>query len=153
MFIDACQTRTETIDAVGQCGGPVADAGFQITVAGNEIGIGPGRYYVNGLLCDNPTSLSYEEQPYLSLPGTAPDAAVLLSGLNVAAGALVIQVWLQVWQRLQTALDDPCLLEPRSARPTPLRGCRRCGARSPAWCPLPSRRPRARVPRPRAART
>ena len=111
-FIDACQTRTETIDAVGQCGGPVADAGFQITVAGNEIGIGPGRYYVNGLLCDNPTSLSYEEQPYLSLPGTAPDAAVLLSGLNVAAGALVIQVWLQVWQRLQTALDDPCLLEP-----------------------------------------
>jgi hypothetical protein len=112
VFIDAYRSRTQTIDAVGQCGGPAGDAGFQVTVTGNEILIGPGRYYVNGLLCENPASLSYDDQPYLVNPSAQGGAASLLSQLSAAAGTSVLQVWLQVWQRLQTALDDPCLREP-----------------------------------------
>jgi len=112
-FIDAYESQTRTIDAVGQYGGPAADAGFQIMVPGdNEIHIGPGRYYVNGLLCENPADVTYDAQPYLIIPPGQPDAGSLLSQLNAAAGKSVIQVWLQVWQRLQTALDDPCLREP-----------------------------------------
>ena len=39
---------------------------------GNKISIGPGRYYVDGLLCENPVNaLSYDAQPYLiDLPRT-----------------------------------------------------------------------------------
>ena len=55
---------------IGDYGAPAAEAGFQITVSsGGEILIGPGRYYVEGLLCENPASLSYESQPYLTDPG------------------------------------------------------------------------------------
>jgi len=112
VFIDACQSQTETIDAVGPYGGPTGNAGFQITMAdGPEILIGPGRYYVNGLLCENPASLSYDSQPYLNAPANS-SASSLISQLNASGGASVLQVWLQVWQRLLTALDDPCLLEP-----------------------------------------
>jgi Family of unknown function (DUF6519) len=112
-FIDEYQSRTGLIDSVGQFGGPAGDAGFQVSVSGSEILIGPGRYYVNGLLCANPASLSYDAQPYLISPATAPDAGALLSGLTEGTA---IQVWLQVWQRLQTVLDDPDLREPALGR-------------------------------------
>ncbi len=112
-FIDAYQSGTQAIDVVGRYGGPAGDNGFQITVtSGHEILIGAGRYYVNGLLCENPASLSYDSQPYLIAPPGGATAAALISKLTAAGGADVIQVWLQVWQRLQTALDDPDLREP-----------------------------------------
>ena len=112
-FIDAYQSGTQAIDVVGPCGGPAGDNGFQITVtSGNEILVGAGRYYVNGLLCENPASVSYDSQPYLITPPGGATAASLISKLNAPGGAGVIQVWLQVWQRLQTALDDPWLREP-----------------------------------------
>ena len=112
-FIDAYESQTRTIDAIGQYGGPAGNAGFAITVPGdNEIHIGPGRYYVNGLLCENPGDVTYDTQPYLFTTPGQGDAPSLLSQLNAAAGSSVIQVWLQVWQRLQTVLDDACLREP-----------------------------------------
>jgi hypothetical protein len=112
-FIDAYQSGTQAIDVVGRYGGPAGDTGFQVTVtSGHEILIGAGRYYVNGLLCENPASLSYDGQPYLIAPPDGATAASLISKLTAPGGAGVIQVWLQVWQRLQTALDDPCLREP-----------------------------------------
>ena len=100
---------TEIIDVVGPVGGPEHDEGFKITVPGNEIRIGKGRYYVEGILCENRHSLPYAHQPYLTDP--TPDGPQLLAGLS--SGAIsVIQVYLQVWRRLVTALDDPCLREP-----------------------------------------
>lgn len=111
-FIDAYRSWAQTIDAVGQYGGPAGDAGFQISVpADSPILIGPGRYYVNGLLCENPPGVSYDNQPYL-ITGSAQGTAGLISGLNAGAGSSVIQLWLEVWQRLATVLDDPCLREP-----------------------------------------
>jgi Family of unknown function (DUF6519) len=100
--------RTETVDVIGQFGGPAGDEGFAINGSGGDITIGAGRYYVAGLLCENPAQLSFDSQPYLKVPaGTAAD---LLA--NLPGGQQVIQVYLQAWQRLVTALDDPCLGEP-----------------------------------------
>ena len=77
----------------------------------NNILIGPGRYYVNGLLCENQASLSYENQPYL----IDRDAASPISEPE-NEGQTVMEFSLQVWQRLQTALDDPCLRDPAIGR-------------------------------------
>lgn len=116
-FIDEYQSRTETVDVVGEYGAPAGDAGFEITVTGNDdIRIGAGRYYVEGLLCENPASLSYESQPYLIDPAPAGNASLLIAELLRFKGQLVLQVVLQVWQRLVTALDDPCLREPALGR-------------------------------------
>jgi len=113
-FINNYLRRSEIVDVVGEFGGPVGDAGFQITVVDNEILIGPGRYYVDGLLCENPTSLSYDQQPYLI--ESAYSGAELLTELASTQGAVVLQVYLEVWQRLVTDLDDPCLREPALGR-------------------------------------
>lgn len=100
---------TETLDIVGRWGGPADDEGFVITLQGNALEIGPGRYYVNGILCENPRALDYTQQPFLIDP--SPSFAALFSDL--AQGSIqVIQVYLEAWQRLVTALDDPCLREP-----------------------------------------
>ena len=101
---------TETIDVVGPVGGPLHNEGFKITTPGGDsIRIGKGRYYVEGILCENPQPLFYADQPHLINP--VPDGTALLASLS--SGAIsVIQVYLQVWRRLVTALDDPCLREP-----------------------------------------
>lgn len=107
--IDGYLRRTEAVDVVGDYGAPVNDAGFAITVAGNQILIGKGRYYVKGLMCENTQdNLAYGSQAYLI--GPSPADSTLLSELQQKGGN--IQVFLQVWQRLVTALDDPCLREP-----------------------------------------
>lgn len=108
--IDDYLRRTETNDVVGEYGAPIGDAGFAITIEQNEIFIGSGRFYVAGLLCENPIGLSYGSQPYLINP--SPTDSALLNELAQQDGQSVIQVYLQVWQRLVTDLDDPCLREP-----------------------------------------
>jgi hypothetical protein len=107
--IDAHLRETETTDVVGRFGAPVHDAGFQIAVQNKGIVIGPGRYYVDGLLCENPAAASYEAQPLLL---NAVKSTALIQDLTAAGAAATIRVFLQAWQRLVTALDDPCLREP-----------------------------------------
>jgi Family of unknown function (DUF6519) len=109
-FIDQFLRRTETIDVIGEYGAPADDAGFQITVENNEIMIGSGRYYVDGLMCENLASVAYDSQQFLIDPPQT--GAELLNGLQSAGGQAVVQVFLEVWQRLVTVLDDPCLREP-----------------------------------------
>jgi hypothetical protein len=100
---------TETIDVVGIVGGPVHDEGFKISVNGDAIEIGKGRYYVDGILCQNDCERAYADQPFLIEPD--PTDEELLSSLQQGTiGA--IQVYLQVWKRLVTVLDDCCLREP-----------------------------------------
>ena len=100
---------TETVDVVGTVGGPVHDEGFKITVHDGAIWIGKGRYYVDGIVCENQHRLSYSDQSFLVDPD--PTDQTLLGELH-AASINVIQVYLQVWRRLVTALDDPGLREP-----------------------------------------
>jgi hypothetical protein len=108
-FIDDYLRSSEASDVIGAYGAPSAAAGFQITVSDGEIQIGAGRYYVNGVLCDNPAASSYDSQPFLLGATSGTD---LLSGLAVAGTGAVVPVYLQVWQRFVTGLDDPDLLEP-----------------------------------------
>ncbi len=107
--IDAYLRDVELIDVVGPYGGPQGDAGFAITVANNGIWIGPGRYYVEGLLCEQVGPLEYDAQPYLLDPSQS--ASALLQQLQNGSFS-AIRVYLEVWQRLVTVLDDACLREP-----------------------------------------
>jgi len=61
--IDARLRRSETIDVIGEFGGPVGNEGFAITVSGDQILISAGRYYVDGLVAENPAPVSYDAQP------------------------------------------------------------------------------------------
>ncbi|HEX3359160.1 MAG TPA: DUF6519 domain-containing protein [Tepidisphaeraceae bacterium] len=99
-------------DIVGPFGGPGDDPGFAISISNNSIAIGPGRYYVNGILCENPTPLTYTTQPFLMLgPHDSTDTA-LLTDLQRDKSIAAVQVYLEVWERLVTPLDAPCLREP-----------------------------------------
>jgi hypothetical protein len=107
--IDESIHKTETIDIVGPFGGPKDDEGFAITVVGNTVEIGAGRYYVRGILCENETQLAYGAQPYLIRPALTDSE--LLSELPTGRTDS-IRLFLEVWHRMVTALDDPSLQEP-----------------------------------------
>ena len=63
-----------------------------------DLPIGRGRYYVNGTLCENEKEVSITQQPDYSM-SALPD----LSGSYL--------VYLDVWQRAITALEDPSIRE------------------------------------------
>lgn len=98
-------------DLIGPFGGPAADWGFEITPVkgtddGTDLTIGTGRYYVNGLLCENRSAdpksntVSYFHQPSLLLdPKTdkLPNVPLL--------------VYLDVWERHITYLVDDGIRE------------------------------------------
>jgi hypothetical protein len=114
-----------TADTIGRSGGPAKHEGFEISATlKDEIHIGKGRYYVDGLLVHNEHHRRYTNQPFLvdsGIPAGQTDADLLNSLQNGSITA--VQVELHVWQRLITALDDPSLW----ARQTPRHDCRRCG--------------------------
>ena len=90
----------------GTTGAPKADAGFQITPAGNDLTIGSGRYWVDGIACLNPADVLYSNQADFPSATVPPPEGV---GLYVA--------YLDVWQRHITALDDPAIREPALGGP------------------------------------
>lgn len=109
-FIDNSLRDRINSDVIGPYGGPEDNAGFAIQISANDILIGPGRYYVDGLLVENPATVSYDNQPWLIDPSsnTSDLLAQLLNGGQQGSLTFV----LEVWQRMVTALDDSCLLEP-----------------------------------------
>jgi hypothetical protein len=107
--IDEYLRAVETLDVIGPFGGPIGDAGFAISISGNTLQIGDGRYYVNGVLCENESPLSYAAQPYLINPAIS-DSQLLTDLANGRIDS--IRVFLEVWRRMVTGLDDPCLREP-----------------------------------------
>ena len=97
--------RVEARDVIGRCGAPEDNAGFAVSVTAGAMRIGAGRYYVDGILCENEVDgLAYEAQP--DLPGVAPFAEALAKAKATAALA-----YLDVWERHITPLDDPLLRE------------------------------------------
>ncbi|HKM74536.1 MAG TPA: DUF6519 domain-containing protein [Stellaceae bacterium] len=109
--IDALRLVTETIDVIGTTGAPINAAGFVISLRSdnNSLLIGPGRYYVNGLLCEMLAQTDYTQQTFLI--GPQPGVDVMLADLR-AGRASAIQVWLEAWQRMVTPIDDPCIRDP-----------------------------------------
>ncbi len=97
--------ETETRDVVGRCGTPMNAPGFEMTLKKDStLSIGSGRYYVDGILCENDVDVEYDQQPYLL------DVPEVVGQLK-AAKTFVGLVYLDVWQRHITALDDPHIRE------------------------------------------
>jgi hypothetical protein len=112
--------RVETRDLVGPAVYPAVEPdGFKIAVdAAGVITIGRGRMYVDGLMPENhgsgtlgsepvwgerrhDTDTTMIEQPYL---GTGPTFSLQTDGIAL--------IYLDVWQRELTAVEDPSIIEP-----------------------------------------
>ncbi|MGC4098859.1 MAG: DUF6519 domain-containing protein [Nitrospira sp.] len=93
-------------DVIGFSGAPTTDPGFLIQIDRDGVGllIGRGRYYVDGILCENEADINYTAQP--DLPGIRSAVEVLRES-NVVFGV----VYLEVWKRHLTALDDVTMRE------------------------------------------
>lgn len=117
------RTRAQMVDLAGRCGYPeILPDSFKIGVAGGELTVAPGRYYVDGQLADNfgtgtavfdpvlsemrgPDPVLFSAQPYG--PGSAGAPA---DGTHIA--------YLDVWQRDVTFLEDATILDPAIATDT-----------------------------------
>jgi hypothetical protein len=108
--------RAETIDVIGRCGVPAETPdGFKIQVSGGQLAIGQGRIYVDGFLAENhgaafvfnaaleerygTAAIAAQDQPYGSTP------IVLTPGVRSL-------VYVDVWRREVTHLQEPGLIEP-----------------------------------------
>ena len=97
---------TESTDVVGASGAPLHNPGFKLvtTTGGQSLTIGAGRYYVDGHLCENESDVAYTAQP--DFPN-APDIMAVMAQNS----ATVAIIYLDVWTRQVTALDDPLIRE------------------------------------------
>jgi hypothetical protein len=109
--------RSETIDIIGRCVVPLETVtGFEIKLSGGGLTIGRGRIYVHGLQAENHGDgnlefdpilaesrgidpLPYDKQPYYKNPEPLPEAG----GPHL--------VYLDVWEREVTYVEDPNLVE------------------------------------------
>jgi hypothetical protein len=103
--------QTLAADLIGPHGGPGSGPiGFEITADGDgSFTIGPGRYYVDGILCENdpergasgePDPTPYSEQP--DYPLTDPD--------KIRPNKTYL-VYLDVWERHITYIQDDAIRE------------------------------------------
>lgn len=100
-------------DIIGPYGGPQDNLGFEVftdlgtlpeveqkrrgSLSEGDFVIGGGRYYVDGVLCENGSYVAYTDQP--DLPGLEPPEAESYL------------VYLDVWERHITAIEDPDIRE------------------------------------------
>lgn len=100
MDILAHLNETTRYDVIGPCGAPMEDAGFELQVQSGDIHIGAGRYYVNGILCENDQTGGVLFTQQMDLPGeTLPTDSGLYFG------------YLDVHARHITALEDQDIRE------------------------------------------
>ena len=101
------QLRSMLGDLIGPAGGPSGALGFGITVdnadglvvtANPAAGGLPGRYYVDGILCQIDEATSYFDQP---------DAFLDEDDTDDQLPDLPFLVYLKVWERTITAIEDP----------------------------------------------
>lgn len=126
--IAAHYLRTLATDLIGPHGGPAANAGFEIQrnpdaaappspatgkppldLSGeSDLFIGPGRYYVAGLLCENEAPI-----PVLAQPDYPPpiDEAAAKQFVEAFLTANRVLLYLDVWERSITALEDGSIRE------------------------------------------
>lgn len=115
--IVAHRHHTTAADLVGPCGGPLHAAAFGVLapaslaaatqqaltgagvlpLAAGDVLLGPGRYYVDGVLCECEQAFSLLHQP------DPPGAPALAAGRHL--------LYLHVWERHLTWLDDATLRE------------------------------------------
>ena len=63
---DIQQYRSEmtAADVIGRSGAPKLDPGFTPTVVSQTLGVGPGRYYIDGILFENELQVTQATQPH-----------------------------------------------------------------------------------------
>jgi hypothetical protein len=110
--IQAHFDKTMLCDLVGKTGTSIEDSGFEITSTtdGSGFTIGAGRYYVDGIICENNAqinALKQEDLPYIEL--FTQD--LFKENIIVPKEEGYYVVYLDVWQRHITALEDPDLIE------------------------------------------
>ncbi len=117
------QAHAENADLFGRCAVPAPGTAFAVQPAGagslTDFGIGggagsAGRCYVDGIPCTSPGTWTYLTQPFYPDPPALPPADVSspLSPVGSPPASLgAMLVYLEVWQRLVTALQDPALRE------------------------------------------
>lgn len=91
--------QTLAADLIGPHGGPAHDLGFTLAADTNrkhDFIIGSGHYYVAGRLCENEEAVYFSKQPDYE--------SALPSGRFI--------VYLDVWERCMTWLEDPQAHEP-----------------------------------------
>jgi uncharacterized protein DUF6519 len=136
-LIQLYQQRVVLTDLIGPHGGPADATGFKIQrLAGphglDDLFIGPGRYYVNGILCDahRPeagNAVPDEHEPLETAPPPAtwtywdqPDG---FRNPELPGDRLPTEfpylVYLKVWERLVNAAEDPALREVALGSATP----------------------------------
>lgn len=109
--------RNLAADLIGEFGGPAANEGFQITLPtggdGKTFNIGVGHYYVDGLLCVAETNTEATTIDYLQQPDGyhQPDGYGALPPLWPSPDTNGFLVWLKVWERFISAVEDPDLRE------------------------------------------
>lgn len=99
--------RTLTRDLLGPYAVPAREGGFDLNVdeSGNLI-IRSGRMYVDGILVENDADCAYAAQPDYPLP----EGDSFLRDLKARQGN-VYWLYLDVWERHITALEDPKIRE------------------------------------------
>jgi len=88
--------QTLATDLIGPYAGPVDNLGFSIGNNKGDFGIGKGRYYVDGILCENHEDVTYLTQLDYK-------ANTLKSGVYI--------VYLDVWERHISYLEDDDIRE------------------------------------------
>jgi hypothetical protein len=98
--------RAESIDVVGRCGvSSETPEAFQVRKLGGQLTIGPGRIYVDGYVAENHGGDQQFNVVLEELFGTSSTAVALFPTTRVL-------VYLDVWRREVTHLQDPELIEP-----------------------------------------
>ena len=97
--------ETEARDTVGRSGAPADNPGFKIALQSDErLRIGIGRYYVEGVMCENDADMLYHEQP-----GALYTSSLREAFDRMRTGTFI--VYLDAWEQHVTALDDPRIRE------------------------------------------
>ena len=104
--------RTLATDIIGRHGGP--DDGFMIGLLKegpnnslSDLTVAAGRYYVDGILCENRGNTNAKPFSYLDQPYYRPNKKVKFPPIS-----LPFLAYLDVWERHVTGFEDPDLYEP-----------------------------------------
>lgn len=104
--IDQHVEHATTLDVAGPSGAPLDGGGFRIDAKadGSDLTISAGRMFVDGMLCENDAPIAFADQFAADYPSNTGVAAALGS-------ATIGIVYLDVWERHITTLEDPEIRE------------------------------------------
>jgi Family of unknown function (DUF6519) len=105
--------RTLARDLIGPYAAPVENPGFVLTVDNSRLLIGAGRYYVDGILVENDAECSYDNQPNYVVPRDDP----FLNAFGKPRNGDEFWLYLDVWERHVTAIEDDSIREPALGGP------------------------------------